>query len=75
MSYGYEIKFWNRALTDEEVIKECLISINEGELQFNTPLTESEPSSETEGIVYINGPDSNGNITIEAEGATVIHNP
>jgi len=63
MEYGYEIKFWNRALTAEEIFNEYLISNIDGPLQFIEP--EPEPEHDTEGIIFLNSSDLGDNIIID----------
>lgn len=61
MSLGYEIKFWDRALTEKEILDEYLISISDGQLDFSEP--EPEPASE--GTIFINSSDLGDNIIID----------
>ena len=63
MVYGYEIKFWHRALTDEEIIHEYLISDVDGPLEFPQP----EPEPEPRGIILISGSGGGGNVFLEEE--------
>jgi len=62
MEYGYEIKFWDRPLTNEEIINEYLSNISDGELDFSKP----EPSTEPENFFFINSSNLGENIIIQA---------
>ena len=67
MASGYEIKFWDRALTEAEIFDEYLTNISDGPLDFSEPDPEPDTDTEpdTEGLIYINSTDLGDNIIID----------